>query len=89
MAAFASGYAKAGIPVWGVYARDALGEFLNVQNGLFLSKLSNDWVELELLPPECRSDEAIRSVGAVYSIPFALPFGEFTFFIGLGSPVFN
>ncbi len=89
MAAFASRYAKAGIPEWGDYARDALGEFLNVQNGLFLSKLSNDWVELELLPPECRSEGAVRSMGAVYAIPFVLPFGEFTFFIGLGSPVFN
>ncbi|QLA16879.1 hypothetical protein [Desulfolutivibrio sulfoxidireducens] len=89
MAAFASRYARAGIPDWGDYARDALGEFLNVQNGLFLSKLSNDWVELELLPPESRSDRSIRSVGVVYAIPFTLPFGDFTFLIGLGSPVFN
>jgi hypothetical protein len=60
-----------------------------VQNGLFLSKLSNDWVELELLPPECQSDGIIRAVGVAYAIPFSLPFGEFTFFIGLGSPIFN
>ncbi len=89
MAEFATRYARMPMDGFDDMARDALGEFMNVQNGLFLSKLSNDWVELELLPPECRSDGVIRAVGVAYAIPFSLPFGEFTFFIGLGSPIFN
>jgi len=89
MAEFASRYAKMGLMDYDDMARDALGEFMNVQNGLFLSKLSNDWVELELSPPGFQNGGAIRSVGVAYAIPFTLPFGEFTFFIGLGSPVFN
>lgn len=89
MAEFASRYAKTGLTDYDDMARDALGEFMNVQNGLFLSKLSNDWVELELSPPGFQNAGAIRSVGVAYAIPFTLPFGEFTFFIGLGSPVFN
>ena len=89
MAEFASRFAKMDVNGMDEVARDALGEFMNVQNGLFLSKLSNDWVELELVPSEFKRDGSLVSIGVVYKIPFTLPFGEFTFFIGLGSPVFN
>jgi len=89
MAEFAARFAK--MPVSGMdeVARDSLGEFMNIHNGLYLSKLSNDWVELELLPPEYKSNGSLKSVGVVYKIPFALPFGQFSFFLGVGSPVFN
>jgi hypothetical protein len=89
MAGFAARFAKMDIPAMDDLARDSLGEFMNIHNGLFLSKLSNDWVELELLPPEYREYGALHSVGAVYRIPFGLSFGSFEFFIGLGSPVFK
>jgi hypothetical protein len=89
MSEFAGRFAKMEVKGMDEVARDSLGEFMNVQNGLFLSKLSNDWVELELIPPLYKSAGSLKSVGVVYKIPFALPFGSFNFFIGVGSPVFN
>jgi hypothetical protein len=89
MAEFASRFAKMAVSGMDEVARDSLGEFMNVHNGLFLSKLSNEWVELELLPPEFKHSGSLKSVGVAYAIPFALPFGSFHFFIGVGSPVFN
>jgi hypothetical protein len=89
MAEFARRFAKMEVSGMDAVARDSLGEFMNVHNGLFLSKLSNEWVELELLPPEYKSCGSLKSVGVAYRIPFALSFGQFDFFIGVGSPVFN
>lgn len=89
MAEFAARFAKMTVSGMDEVARDSLGEFMNVHNGLYLSKLSNEWVELELVPPEYKHSGSLKSVGAVYKIPFALPFGQFNFFIGVGSPVFN
>jgi hypothetical protein len=87
LAEFAARFAKAEIQAMGELGIDAMSEFMNVQNGLWLSRLSNDWVELELAPSEFVTDTVLRSVGVVYRVPFTLPFGEFSFFIGLGSPV--
>jgi hypothetical protein len=89
MAEFASRFAKMAVSGMDEVARDSLGEFMNVHNGLFLSKLSNEWVELELLPPDYKPGGSLKSVGVAYKIPFALPFGQFDFYIGVGSPVFN
>ncbi len=89
MSTFAARFAKTDIEGYGELAADSLGEFLNTQNGLFLSKLSNEWVELELSPSESRTDGVLKSVGVVYAVPFSLPFGHFTFYMGLGSPVFK
>ena len=89
MAEFASRFGRCEVNGMDEMACDSLGEFMNIQNGLFLSKLSNEWVELELLPSELKRTGKIKSVGVVYQIPFSLPFGEFKFFIGLGSPVFK
>jgi hypothetical protein len=68
---------------------DGLGEFLNVQNGLFLSKLSNDWVEMELGVPQFRQKGTLRPNGALYAVPFVLPFGRFDLLVGLGEPTFG
>ena len=89
MAEFASRFAKMAVSGMDEVARDSLGEFMNVHNGLYLSKLSNEWVELELLPPEYKHGGSLKSVGVAYKIPFALSFGQLDFFIGVGSPVFN
>ncbi len=87
MALFATRFAKMDVDGMDAVARDSLGEFMNVHNGLYLSKLSNEWVELELLPPEYKSGGSLKSVGVAYAMPFALSFGQFHFFIGVGSPV--
>lgn len=89
MVEFAARFAKMEVEGYGDLAVDSLGEFLNTQNGLFLSKLSNECVELELYPSESRTDGVLKSVGVVYAAPFSLPFGSFTFYMGLGSPVFK
>ncbi len=89
MASFAGRFAKSSMTCMDDEACDSLKEFMNVQNGLFLSKLSNDWVELELAPSEVRRASKIKSVGVAYKVPFSLSFGEFDFFIGLGSPTFE
>ena len=89
MAGFAGRFAGMNMSRMDDMACDALGEFMNIQNGLFLSGLSNDWVELELTPSAFRKASMIRSVGVVYKVPFALSFGRFNFFFGLGSPIFS
>lgn len=89
MAEFASRFAKMAVSGMDEVARDSLGEFMNVHNGLYLSKLSNEWVELELLPPEYKQSGSLKSVGVAYKIPFALSFGQFDFYIGVGAPVFT
>lgn len=89
MAEFAKRFAKMDITSFDALAIDSLSEFMNMQNGLFLSKLSNEWVELELYPSESKTDGTLKSIGVVYKAPFSLPFGEFAFYIGLGSPVFK
>lgn len=90
MVKFSALFAKMAIDSMDEVAHDSLGEFMNVQNGLFLSSLSNEWVELELMPSEFQRNGKLKSVGGVvYRIPFTLSFGKFNFFIGVGSPVFN
>lgn len=89
MLEFARRFAKMSIDDLDALAVDSLGEFMNTHNGLFLSKLSNDWVELELYPSEFKTDARLKAIGVVYRVPFSLPFGEFAFFLGLGSPVFK
>ncbi len=89
MAEFGRRFAKMDVDGLDEVARDSLGEFMNTQNGLFLSNLSNQWVELELNPSEFREDGVIKSIGVVYKIPFTLPFGKFVFYLGVGSPVFK
>ncbi len=89
MREFAQRFARMRVENFGELAVDALGEFMNTHNGLFLSKLSNDWVDLELYPSEAKIDGVITSIGVVYKAPFSLSFGAFQFYIGLGSPVFK
>ena len=50
---FARRFSRMDITAFDSLAADALGEFCNTHNGLFLSKLSNEWVELELSPAQC------------------------------------
>lgn len=49
---------------------DAISEFINCNNGLYASKLSEDDVELELLPPLMYTDAVhIRTDGPMYKVP--------------------
>lgn len=55
---------------------DAVGEFLNVQNGIYLSALSEEGLEPTLTPPEHREGGCVEGV-FVLQIPVFLPFGDF------------
>jgi hypothetical protein len=89
MCCFAGRFAGMSLSCMDEVACDSLAEFINIQNGLFLSRLSNNWVELELVPSGFCRESRIRSVGVVYKVPFTLSFGRFNFFIGQGSPTFG
>jgi hypothetical protein len=89
MVTFSAWHAKTVITDVDELAIDSLGEFLNIHNGLFLTSLSNELIELELMPPEFQRDGGLQSAGALYRIPFTLSFGSFNFFIGDRTPVFS
>ncbi|MDR3230032.1 MAG: response regulator [Synergistaceae bacterium] len=57
-------------------ARDAVCEFLNLQNGLYLSQLSERGVEMRPRPSEYRRDVTVKGT-SVLQVPFSLPFGEY------------
>jgi hypothetical protein len=49
---------------------DAICEFINCNNGLYASKLSEDDVELELMPPNMYTQEVnIQTDGPMYKVP--------------------
>ncbi len=49
---------------------DSISEFINCNNGLYASKLSEDDIELELLPPNMYTEElVIQTDGPMYKIP--------------------
>ena len=67
---------KLKIPSMDELGWDAVGEFLNVQNGIYLSALSEEGVEPVLTPPEHRESGYV--VGdLVFQVPVYLSFGEF------------
>lgn len=66
--------------------QDAVGEFLNCHNGLFLSKLSNDGLDLELTPPTAHHRRTLVNQNALCVIPITLPTGSFELVITCGSP---
>jgi CheY-like chemotaxis protein len=63
-------------------ARDAVGEFLNLQNGLFLSQLSEKSVEMSPSPVEYRRDVTVKG-SSVFQVPFSLPSGEYDIVIAM------
>lgn len=64
------------------YALDALGEFLNLNNGLYLVNLSDYGVEMSLEIQNIQKNHLISS-NKVYSIPFFTSFGKFDLLISL------
>lgn len=77
---FASIYAEENLKTMSDLAKDALGEFLNCQNGLFLSHLSNKGIEMELFPAEVKSNGALNPVNHIlYVVPCHLSFGKIDF----------
>lgn len=57
-------------------ARDAIGEFLNIQNGHYLSLLSERGVEHRLMPSEYRRNGTLTG-NFILKVALYLPFGQF------------
>lgn len=79
---FASKYADESFHSLDDYAQDALGEFLNLNNGLYLVNLSDYGVEMSLELQSIQKNYLIES-NKVYAVPFYTSFGRFDLLISL------
>ena len=50
-------------------ALDAMCEFINCTNGLFASKISQEDIELDMLPPQFYEKSTLYSEGEFYVLP--------------------
>jgi len=69
----ASKYAEEELSIVDKMAKDSTGEFLNLNNGLYLVGMSNKGIELEMEAQSVFFDETISSA---YMLPIELPFGK-------------
>lgn len=72
-ALIASRYAEEKLLVVDEMAKDSVGEFLNLNNGLYLVGMSNIGIELDMDPQTEFFDKTIYSS---YVVPIELPFGK-------------
>lgn len=88
MARFASIYAEEELGGIEAMVKDSLGEFLNCQNGLFLSNLSHQGIELELIPSEFNKNATLKTIKNMVIIPCYLSFGKIDLIYSDNSPIF-
>ncbi|WP_373482674.1 hypothetical protein [Acetobacterium sp.] len=88
LAQFAAIYAEEAVSGMNDLAKDALGEFLNCHNGLFLSQLAHQGIELDLLLTAVKESGTIKPAGALYVIPCYLSFGRIDFLYADANPGF-
>ncbi len=79
--AFASKFAEESFTEMDDYAKDAMGEFLNIHNGLFTVNMSISGVELDLTVQTYEKDQKIHKAN-LFKIPFFLNYGSFDVLIG-------
>lgn len=82
MMKFASNYADEIFNSLDDYAQDALGEFLNLNNGLYLVNLSNYGVDMSLQIQSIEKNHLIQA-NKVYAIPIHTSFGTIDLLISL------
>lgn len=88
LAQFAAIYAEEELSEMNELAIDSLGEFMNCQNGLFLSQLAHRGIELDLLVTQVKESGVISPTGALYVIPCYLSFGKIDFLYADTNPDF-
>ena len=71
-ALIASRYAQEELLVVDEMAKDSVGEFLNLNNGLYLVGMSNIGIELDMEP---QTEFSLKTIYSSYVIPIELPFG--------------
>ncbi len=75
-------FAKENFNLMDDYAQDAIGEFLNLNNGLFLVNMSDRGIELNLSIQKTDKNKKITGLKNAYGITYYLPFGEFDLLVG-------
>ena len=66
------------------YVNEVVGEFLNVNNGLFVVNESNQsGIELNLDPQDYEHNSKVKFANKAFCIPVAFAFGEVEFFISV------
>lgn len=81
---FASRFAGEDIREVDDFAHAAVGEFLNLHNGLFTVNLSNDFgVELNLNPQDFKENETVAYANSAFCIPISFSFGIINFIISI------
>lgn len=72
---FAEKFAKESYSINNEYVQAAVGEFLNLVNGIYLVNMSNDDIELELTPQGIVSDSTLSDLSEAFCIPLVFSFG--------------
>lgn len=62
---------------------DAVAEFINCINGLFAAKLSNEDIEIDMLPPLSSSNAAIKTTDELYVIPIFIQNKQVDFIVAI------
>lgn len=82
--AFASRFADREFKVCDEYVQAAIGDFLNIHNGLFTVNVSNeDSVELQLNPTVNLENTMLSSTSNILHLPIIYPFGKLNILIKL------
>lgn len=86
--AFASRYSQENLLKNDDYAQACMGEFLNLQNGLFTVNMSNSKeLELEITPQQVGHGKKLEFNGDAFCIPVHFPFGKIEFILSGNCPV--
>ncbi len=79
---FAEKYSHVEITQYDAVAKDAIVDFMNLHNGLFVVDLSKeDAIELSLEPPIHEDVDFELALGNVATIPVCFTFGELLFYL--------
>lgn len=62
---------------------DAMCEFINVINGLFASKLSEDDIEVDMLPPKFKDNAELKSEEEFYVLPIIIYGRRIDYILGI------
>jgi len=73
---FASIYAQESLTGVDEMARDAMGEFMNSQNGLFVSNLYHKNINCDLAPQQYQTNSTIEKRNQLFVAPCELSFGK-------------
>lgn len=75
-AEFAGIYAEESLTGVDEIAKDALGEFMNSQNGLFVSNLYHKNIHCDLVPQQYQANHTIKKRNRLFVMPCELSFGK-------------